>query len=114
MAPTKKVDFTQNANKVQSTIAEATATGKEQAKERKTYSPEETAQFLAELKTAGRKGVKLPRINMAFAPDLYDYVRTMSKVTGQTLTEFVNLIVRQYMLEHSDLYEQAKAFRDKL
>lgn len=109
---TKKVDFTQNANKVQTTIAEAT--GKEQVKERKTYSPEEAAQFLAELKTAGRKGVKLPRINMAFAPDLYDYVRTMSKVTGQTLTEFVNLIVRQYMLEHSDLYEQAKAFRDSL
>ncbi len=109
----KKLDFTQNTSKLQSTIAEATAEPTEK-KPRKTYTDEETQAFLMQLKSTGRKGVKLPRINVAFAPDIYDYIKTMSIVTGKTLTEFVNIVLRQYMNDNMDLYEQAKKFRDSL
>ena len=81
---------------------------------RKTYTEEEKLAFLAKMKTAGRKGCKLPRINMAFSPDLYDYIRTMSKVSGISLTDFVNRVLRQYMSEHREQYDRAVEFRDSL
>ena len=82
--------------------------------ERRTYSEEEKQNFLAAMKTAGRKGLRLPRINMAFAPELYDYIKTMSKVSGMTLTEFVNTVLNQYMNDHRDQYEKALEFRHSL
>ena len=66
------------------------------------------------MKTAGRKGLRLPRINMAFAPELYDYIKTMSKVSGMTLTEFVNTVLNQYMNDHREQYEKALEFRHSL
>lgn len=66
------------------------------------------------MKTAGRKGCRLPRINMAFAPELYDYVKTMSKVSGLTLTEFVNTVIKQYMDTHREQYDKALEFRNNL
>lgn len=81
---------------------------------RKTYSEEEKQEFLAAMKTAGRKGCRLPRINMAFAPELYDYVKTMSKVSGLTLTEFVNTVIKQYMDTHREQYDKALEFRNNL
>lgn len=120
-------DFTAalDVNPVYSVIAEATAaqeiteneetTQTEETKRaRKTYTDEEAQEFLANLKTAGRKGVKLPRLNMAFSPDVYDYIRTMSKVSGITLTEFVNKVMKQYMDEHMEQYEKAIEFRNSL
>ena len=67
-----------------------------------------------QMKTSGHKGVKLPRINLAFAPDVYEYIQIMSRVRGDNLTAFVNLALRQHMKEHGDLYEKAKEFRDAL
>lgn len=120
---TTKKDFTTNVNKVHSSIAAATAAEPvineaepitEPRKDRKTYTMEQAADFLANGQTTGHKGVKLPRINMAFYPDVYDYVQTMSRVTGQTMTDFVNAILRNYMAENSEIYEKARAFRDSL
>lgn len=121
-----KKDFSGvNTERVYGTIAEATAepeetvealTQEEQSarKERKTYTAEEAAEAMQNLKTAGRKGVKLPRINLAFSPDLYDYVRTMARARGETLTEFVNHILRQSMEENQDIYRKAIEFRNSL
>lgn len=130
-----KADFTSNANNIRkfSAIADATAAGpSDQQKEapvhhaqenhekhdtehtRRTYTEEEKQEFLAAMKTAGRKGCRLPRINMAFAPELYDYVKTMSKVSGLTLTEFVNTIIQQYMNGHREQYDKALEFRNSL
>lgn len=81
---------------------------------RRTYSDEEKQEFLAAMKTAGRKGCRLPRINMAFAPELYDYIKTMSKVSGLTLTEFVNTVLNQYMNDHREQYDKALEFRNSL
>lgn len=116
-----KKDFTTNVTPVYSAIAEATASETQEIaeknhvkRERKTYTDAEMQEFLSTLKTAGRKGVKLPRINMAFTPELYDYVRTMSRVSGITLTEFVNRVMKQYMEEHREDYDRAIEFRNSL
>ncbi len=81
---------------------------------RRTYSEEEKQKFLTAMKTAGRKGLRLPRINMAFSPELYDYIKIMSKVSGLTLTEFVNTVLNQYMNDHREQYEKALEFRHSL
>ena len=66
------------------------------------------------MRTAGHKGVKLPRINLAFSPDIYDYVKTMSKASGMTYTEFINKILQDHKEKHADTYQQAVNFRNSL
>lgn len=132
----KKKDFSNvNTNPVYSTIADATAplpgqldmTGNvveaeheaeravtEPRKERKGYTQAEKDEFLDTMQTAGRKGVKLPRINLAFKPAVYDYVVTMARAQGITITEFCNTIMQQHMEEHKDVYKEAIAFRNRL
>ena len=46
--------------------------------------------------TRGKKGQKLPRINMAFSDDNYDFIRDEAKRLNMTMTEFVNELVRSY------------------
>lgn len=132
----KKKDFSNvNTNPVYNTIADATAplpgqldiTGKvvkaereaertvtEPRKDRKGYTQAEKDLFAENLQTAGRKGCKLPRINLAFSPQVYDYVKTMSRAQGITLTEFCNKIMQQHMEEHRAIYEKAVEFRNSL
>lgn len=83
-------------------------------KERKTYSDEEKAIFISSGETSGHKGCKMPRINMAFDPDLYDYVRTMATVRGETMTAFVNHVLRESMRQNKTTYSKAIAFRKSL
>ena len=103
---------------VSNTIAEATAEPaqetQEKRKERKTYSAQEALEFMQNMKTNGRKGVKLPRINLAFAPDVYEYCRTMARAAGMNYTDFVNMILRQHMDEHQEAYKKAIQFREDL
>lgn len=123
-----KKDFSQvNTGRVYDTIAAATAEPEQEAtevlqeqeaqpkrKERRTYSQQEAAEIMQTLKTSGRKGLKLPRINLAFAPDIYEYVQIMSRVRGENMTDFVNIALRQHMEEHRDLYDRAIEFRNSL
>ena len=117
-----KKDFSQiDAARVQATIADATADTQEaqevqetptnkKRKPRKTYTDEEAAELLANMQTAGRKGVKLKRINFAFRPEIYDYVTIMSRVKGQSLAMFVNDCLQQHMEAHEDIYKQVQEF----
>lgn len=111
-----KKDFTgiKAGEAVKSTIAEATQEVQEGRKKRKTYTDQEAYEFMQEMKTTGRKGVKLPRINLAFTPDNYEYIRTMARAAGMNLTDFVNMIIRQHMEDHADMYTQALDFRNRL
>lgn len=119
-----KKDFSKvSTGNVYGMIAEATADAQEvqqtapaqdEPHTRKTYTEAEAAEFMANLKTTGRKGVKLPRINMAFTPELFDYIKTMSRVSGITQTEFVNNVLAQYKAEHYEQYEKALEFRQSL
>ena len=117
-----KKDF----SKVADAIAEATAepAAAEEAQEkpkaqktrkaRKTYSAQEAQEFLENGQTAGRKGVRLPRINLAFQPELYDYVKTMAHAAGISYTDFLNRIIQEHKAKHADVYEKAIEFRDSL
>lgn len=117
-------DFSEvKTDRVYNTIAEATQDTQEtqeaqetiqKPKERRKYTAEERKAFQMERKTAGRRGVKLERINMAFMPDVYQYISIMSRVRGESMTDFVNIALRESMEAYSDLYEKAIAFRDAL
>lgn len=109
-------------DRVYNTIAQATAETEpqEQApaepekKPRKEYTEEEANFYRLKGKTAGRKGAALPRINMACYPDVYDYIQVMSRVTGDTISNFINTIIRSHMENHRELYDTAKEFKKQL
>ena len=104
-----KKDFTTaDTGRVYTAISEATA-DPDTRKPRKTYTEDEAEALALQMTTVGRKGVKLPRINMAFAPDVYQYIKIMSSATGKTMSEFLTQVVRQHAKDHADLYEKAQA-----
>lgn len=85
---------------------------KKQGKKR--YGQQGTADLMEQLeraeqmRTSGRKGCHAPRINLAFTPSNYDFVRVTSCLKGMSLTQYVNYLIEQYRAEHSGLYEKAK------
>lgn len=40
------------------------------------------------------------RINMAFTPGNYRFIQQFSKLKGQTMTDFVNDVVHEYIKQH--------------
>lgn len=110
MAKGKDFSGISTGSRVTATIEEATRrTGQQE-----TAPPEEAAQRKAERKTQGRKGVKLPRINLALSSENYDYVRVMARMTGQTQIDFVNFIIDKHRTEHPEQYEIAKKLLESL
>lgn len=83
-------------------------------KPRKTYTSEQGEQFKKEFKTGGRKGLKLPRINLALAPELHQYVQTMARASGISYTLFVNRVIQKHLDEHREAYEDILKVRDSL
>ena len=63
-------------------------------------------------KTQGRKGCKAIRFNMAFTPTVYEYIKTMARVRGESVTDFTNHVFVQSMEENAELYEKAKQFTE--
>lgn len=49
----------------------------------------------AERGTQGRKGYKMPRINMAFEPEVHEWVKKTSRQEGVSMTDFVNQILKK-------------------
>ena len=114
-----KKDFSNlNTGSVYETIAEATAEPITQdipKRKRNTPPTEEEIQLAREQgRTRGRAGVKALRINMAFTPEIHDYIRTMAQVRGQTVTQFTEAVFRKSMEDNAEIYEQAKAFQETL
>lgn len=118
MAAAKKKDFSSvDTNPVYDAIAEATGTragGKKKYKPRKTYTEEEATAAVESMQTSGKKGVKLPRINLAFTQSNYDFVKIMAQVRGQSLTEFINDMLTEARESHIDIYNKAIEFRNSL
>ena len=111
-----KKDFSKvNTSSVYDTIAEATADPAPQPipKRKKDTPPtaEEIQLAREQGRTRGRKGVKALRINMAFTPEVHDYIRTMAQVRGQTVTQFTEAVFRKSMEDNAQIYEQVKAFQ---
>lgn len=116
-----KKDFsTANTGRVYSTITEATAEPEQQEaqeaqqtrKERKTYTEQEQQEFRAAGATKGRKGCKAIRINMAFSPEVHEYIKTMARVRGESITDFTNYIFTRSMEENAEVYQRAKEFKE--
>lgn len=112
---TKKDFSAVNATPVYDTIADATA--EPQKKTRKpveAYTPERAAEMVAAGTTRGRKGCAAHRINMAFTDEVHDYITTMARVRGETITQFTNYIFKKSIEENKEIYEKAKAFKESL
>lgn len=106
MASKKNSNFAANA------IADATADPLPGQIAMKTPAPAAAAAVPAPAAT--KPAGKLPRINMAFTPELHDYITVMAQVTGQTMTQFVNQVLQQYKDTHNELYQKAVEFRNSL
>lgn len=65
-------------------------------------------------KTQGRAGCKAHRFNMAFSPEVYEFIQTMAKVRGESVTAFVNGILEKAMEDNKEVYEQALKFKNSL
>ena len=69
---------------------------------------EDVQEAQEELRTQGRRGYKLQRINMGFTPTNLDYIRTMSKAKGMTQTQFVNMILDQHREQAGEAFAKIK------
>lgn len=113
-----KKDFSKALeNPLASSIETATAQPAEPALKRR---PRNTAPTAAEVqqaremgRTQGREGVKALRINMAFKPEIYDFIKRMAIFRGETITDFCNHILELYMEEHKEDYNRMLDFIDR-
>ena len=118
-----KKDFSNvNTGRVYGTIAEATAEPEQQEaqevqqtrKARKTYTEQEQQEFRAAGATKGRKGCKAIRINMAFTPEVHEYIKVMARVRGESITDFTNYIFTRSMEENAETYQKAREFMESI
>lgn len=115
-----KKDFSKvNTAPIYEAITEATAEAepmpdKIKYKDRRTYTADEAREAMEKLRTTGLKGVKLPRINLAFTPTNYEFVQTMARVRGESMTDFINFIMNEVREKHAATFEKAIAFRDAM
>lgn len=112
-----KKDFSKiNAERVYTTIETATAEPAPAPIPRQSRDITPTAdqvQLAREQgRTQGRKGCKAIRINMAFTPEIHEYIKTMARVRGQSMSEFTAAVFAQHMEENAAIYDKAKAFKD--
>ena len=64
-------------------------------------------------RTQGKKGQKLPRINMAFSPENMAHIQLMGRVMGCSATEYVNRLIAADREARGDVVEQAlKLFKE--
>lgn len=58
--------------------------------------------------TQGRKGQKLPRINMAFSNDNLEYLQIISRIEGVSMTRYVNILIEADREARAGIIKQAK------
>ena len=104
-----KKNFETIGNNVGSFVQNAAGTKRAQPE----ASPAEKKARAASGKTQGKKGCKQVRINLAFTTDNHEFIAIMSKITGRTMTGFLNYVIEEYRKEHSEVFEQAKALIGK-
>jgi DNA-directed RNA polymerase subunit F len=60
-------------------------------------------------RTQGKKGQKLPRINMAFQTSNLEYLQLISRIEGKSITEYVNNLVEQDRQRNAARLEEARS-----
>lgn len=51
---------------------------------------------------------KMVRVNLALTEGNKDFIETLSKMTGQSMTKYLNYVLDQYRTKNSKLYDMAK------
>lgn len=119
----KKKDFsTVNTGSVYSAITEATADPAQEPQQvqeaqqvqnpRTPYTAQQVEAMQQAGTTQGRKGCRQVRINMAFTPEVHEYIKVMARVRGESVTAFTNYVFRQSMEQNAELYAQAQQFTE--
>ena len=85
-------------------------------KKRQTYSKKKTLEAQENMQTQGKKGIKLPRINLALTPSNYDYVKTMASMNGVSVTKFINNLIKNELNSgaNSDVYKEVLEIRNSI
>ena len=63
--------------------------------------------------TQGRKGEKLPRINMAFSPQNLEYLRVMVGIRGISITKYANTLIERDREQNGATFGVAKKLTGK-
>ena len=112
MGNKKNFDELKNAN--QAAVLNAAVKATKRTGSQTPATEEEAEARKALMQTRGRKGVHLPRINMAFTPENHEYIKTMALITGQTMTEFLNDIITEYRAQYDENYGEIAKMREKV
>ena len=107
--PNKRRGFVDRVQDTAPVYDALTEVPKKKYKPRRIPTEAEAQEALENLRTQGQKGLKSPRINLAFRPSVYDYVHVMSAIRGQPMTEYINEVLAAEMERNRDAYEQARA-----
>lgn len=59
-------------------------------------------------KTQGRKGLKMPRLNISLTPSGMEYVRVMAGITGKSVTRYISDMVDKDAEENAERYQKAR------
>lgn len=99
--------------KVEEAMSQATSRRGQQPK----ATEEEAKERRKNMKTQGRNGAKLKRINMAFSDENYDFLFTVGQFKGLSITAYVNEIIAAYRQTHGvneEILQQLRELMDKI
>lgn len=75
-------------------------------KEQEVSEVQQVEKNLTSKNTQGRKGHKLPRINMGFYGDNLENARKISRFYGISITEYMNRLIYEDVEKNKDILEQ--------
>ena len=55
-----------------------------------------------------------PRINLAVSQDLYDYIKVMSGLRGESITDFLNRLIESDRKKNLKVYQEAINLKDQI
>lgn len=64
--------------------------------------------------TQGKLGMKADRINMAFSPANYEFLKVMAGIHKMSVTKYVNHLVEDERKRSADIYQKAKELMNSL
>lgn len=99
--------------KVEQAMSQATSKRGQQPK----ATEEEAKERRKNMKTQGRNGAKLKRINMAFSDENYDFIYTVGRFKNLSITAYVNEIIAAYRETHGvneEILQQLRELMEKI
>ena len=94
-------------------IENAAAEGTER-KPRREYTQFEAQALAMEGRTQGRKGASMPRFNISLTPQNAEFVRTMARISGTPVTQYIDTIITKYRQDNNEIYEKARMLLKQL